>query len=98
MKLLLQHVKMLGFLDKNLFCNSLLSMFVQFVWILTSSQFLASAIYFQTEQELPKVKRSTGIPVSFMKIVDNPHMPGAMLTKDGTYAVSKKDAWVKPIH
>ena len=34
-----------------------------------------------------RVKRSTGIPRSFMNTVEGPWVPGAMMTPDGTYAV-----------
>ena len=42
----------------------------------------------------PKFKRSTGIPNSFLTYVDNPLLPGALLTHSGQFAVPTLDVWV----
>eukprot|EP00063_Salmo_salar_P069409 XP_014044244.1 PREDICTED: E3 ubiquitin-protein ligase RBBP6-like isoform X2 [Salmo salar] len=39
-----------------------------------------------------RIKKSTGIPRSFMKEVDDPSIKGAMLTNTGRYAVPTIDA------
>ncbi|KAK2146856.1 hypothetical protein LSH36_581g00015 [Paralvinella palmiformis] len=44
------------------------------------------------ENDMPRIKRSTGIPQSFVKVVDNPNMPGAMVTNDGHFVVPLIDA------
>lgn len=41
---------------------------------------------------IQKVKRSTGIPRSFMTEVAGPEVPGALLTAHGKYAVPTIDA------
>jgi len=46
----------------------------------------------QLENDMPRIKRSTGIPQSFVKVVDNPNMPGAMVTNDGHFVVPLIDA------
>ena len=38
-------------------------------------------------QEPIEIKKSTGIPRSFMVPVEGPSVPGAMMTPGGTYAV-----------
>uniref|UniRef100_A0A3Q3RP63 Uncharacterized protein n=1 Tax=Mastacembelus armatus TaxID=205130 RepID=A0A3Q3RP63_9TELE len=40
----------------------------------------------------PRIKKSTGIPRSFMVEVDDPNMKGAMLTNCGRYAIPAIDA------
>ncbi|XP_029652282.1 E3 ubiquitin-protein ligase RBBP6 isoform X2 [Octopus sinensis] len=39
-----------------------------------------------------KIKRSTGIPLSFLTVVDSPDHPGALLTHSGHFAVPTIDA------
>lgn len=39
----------------------------------------------------PDVKKSTGIPRSFMVVVDSPDFPGALMTPEGRYAVPAVD-------
>ena len=46
-----------------------------------------------------RVKRSTGIPRSFMNTVEGPWVPGAMMTSDGTYGVvAPAESLVVPPH
>lgn len=40
----------------------------------------------------PRIKKSTGIPRSFMMEVKDPNMKGAMLTNTGKYAIPTIDA------
>lgn len=44
-----------------------------------------------TSQEPIEIKKSTGIPRSFMVPVDGPSVPGAMMTPTGHYAVPAID-------
>ncbi|XP_030230837.1 E3 ubiquitin-protein ligase RBBP6 [Gadus morhua] len=46
----------------------------------------------KTFESLPKIKKSTGIPRSFMVEVDDPNIKGAMLTHCGRYAIPTIDA------
>lgn len=46
----------------------------------------------------PKVKRSTGIPYSFMTPVSGPEIKGALLTNQGHYAVPTHDMSVQLSH
>lgn len=39
-----------------------------------------------------RIRKSTGIPRSFMMEVDDPSMKGVMLTNTGTYAIPTIDA------
>uniref|UniRef100_UPI00359014E9 E3 ubiquitin-protein ligase RBBP6 isoform X2 n=1 Tax=Myxine glutinosa TaxID=7769 RepID=UPI00359014E9 len=41
---------------------------------------------------IARIKKSTGIPLSFMVEVDDPHVKGAMLTSTGKYAIPTIDA------
>lgn len=41
--------------------------------------------------EAIEIRRSTGIPRSFMVPVDGPKAPGAMMTPSGTFAVPAVD-------
>lgn len=41
-----------------------------------------------------RIKKSTGIPRSFMVEVDDPNIKGAKLTNCGRYAIPAIDAWV----
>lgn len=43
-------------------------------------------------EAVPRIKKSTGIPRSFMVEVDDPNMRGAMLTNTGKYAIPTIDA------
>ncbi|XP_029914386.1 E3 ubiquitin-protein ligase RBBP6-like isoform X2 [Myripristis murdjan] len=43
-------------------------------------------------EAIPRIKKSTGIPRSFMVEVDDPSMKGAMLTSSGRYAIPTIDA------
>uniref|UniRef100_S4RYW6 Retinoblastoma binding protein 6 n=1 Tax=Petromyzon marinus TaxID=7757 RepID=S4RYW6_PETMA len=43
-------------------------------------------------EALPRLKKSTGIPLSFMTEVNDPSIKGAMLTNTGKYAVPTIDA------
>ncbi|MGH0161417.1 UNVERIFIED_CONTAM: hypothetical protein FKN15_004147 [Acipenser sinensis] len=43
-------------------------------------------------ESTPRMKKSTGIPRSFMMEVDDPNMKGAMLTNTGKYAIPTIDA------
>jgi hypothetical protein len=46
----------------------------------------------------PRIKRTTGIPRSFLKAVENPNKgeitQGVMVTPDGGYVVAQPDLWV----
>jgi len=47
------------------------------------------------DAELPRtLKRSTGIPNSFMKVVEDLNQPGVMLTSSGKLVVPTIDAYV----
>lgn len=46
----------------------------------------------KTFEVLPTIKKSTGIPRSFMVEVDDPTIKGAMLTSCGRYAIPTIDA------
>ena len=47
----------------------------------------------------PRIKRTTGIPRSFLKAVDNPTTgqlgQGVMVTPEGGYVVAQPDSYVK---
>lgn len=45
-------------------------------------------VIFPSQEE---VKKSTGIPRSFMVVVDGPQVPGALITPEGRYAVPAVD-------
>ncbi len=45
-----------------------------------------------------RIKKSTGIPRSFMVEVDDPNIKGAMLTNCGRYAIPAIDAWDKRVN
>lgn len=47
-----------------------------------------------TNQEPIEIKKSTGIPRSFMVPVEGPRVPGAMMTPTGQYAVPAIDQYV----
>ena len=46
----------------------------------------------------PRIKRTTGIPRSFLKTVDNPNTggitQGVMVTPEGGYVIAQPDSWV----
>jgi len=47
------------------------------------------------DNDFPRpLKRSTGIPNSFMKVVEDLNQPGVMLTSSGKLAVPTIDAYV----
>ena len=46
------------------------------------------------EKGARRIKKSTGIPASFLAVVSDPNTPGAMLLQSGQYAVSKRDVYV----
>lgn len=65
--------------------------------VITCGIFLSHTVLFAQEAEFSRpLKRSTGIPNSFMKVVDDMNQPGVMLTGSGQLAVPTIDAYVKP--
>jgi len=52
---------------------------------------IAKKLVIDVPQETPDIKKSTGIPRSFMVPVEGPQVPGAMMTPGGTFAVPAID-------
>lgn len=64
--------------------------------MLTNVKFLSSSSFVSEKDKNfesgPRIKKSTGIPRSFMMEVKDPNMKGAMLTNTGKYAIPTIDA------